>query len=715
MKIYFIKKVFCLLLMVFCCMLLAFKVKGQVTNTPDAQKVSMPAYQRTSYANESVELKNNVIKFTMFKRIDGWGWGEIYNASGKLIAVMDHLGEVMLRDQDIPMRLATDNFQRISDTAGESLIFKVKSVVVRDKLKGTSFEEWMNYPLKDPCIIGEVTLTLLKDQPLLKLKYRLQSTGNFNARYIRGPWLKVGEGSFGTKKDDSMLPGIEWTINDEWSSGIDWFKDPWALRVVPHPNQVAIPLMALSYQGTGIGLSWDANQTVTRWFNFRDQKPQPVFATPNFVDRMNNNLMGLMIPDATVEGHQNEVYAAQPLELRIGQQINFDAEIWLSKGNSVAVVTDWVKRHGLPRQSPKWPYKETLDHIANAYNSNFWHPGEGFGIKQRSADKISTIVPEFLTRYISENKNTKIARELQDKVNWCIAQNKKNSRDNLPGKQTVLIKQGNDLIAIQSKDGSFYFDPEGRHYGKDDFKVATSFVEPMGIAHDVALDMCMTPAIQLLEVAQKTGNEKYKVAAKKALDYCINMPRPEGGDYWETPLHAPNLLAAGHAAIAYYEGFKTFGDDRYKEKAIYWIRSLIPFTNLWQPEGVANLYNTKPCFSSSDWYFANWVRDHVQWEVLSVFSMSFAHGINWAKVDTEIDWKTFHEGVTNAAIRWMNVHTDGNWRPHNIPSTFDAYNRGDFDYCFPDTHNSITGNYGGMFIMPEPIANNIYTIIDGQK
>lgn len=113
--------------------------------------------------------------------------------------------------------------------------------------------------------------------------------------------------------------------------------------------------------------------------------------------------------------------------------------------------------------------------------------------------------------------------------------------------------------------------------------------------------------------------------------------------------------------------------------------------------------------------FANWVRDHVQWEVLSVFSMSFAHGINWAKVDTEIDWKTFHEGVTNAAIRWMNVHTDDNCRPHNIPSTFDAYKRGDFDYCFPDTHNSITGNYGGMFIMPGPIASNIYAIINGQK
>ena len=670
-----------------------------------------PQYKKTSYANEAIELKNNFIQFRMFKRIDGWGWGEIYTPSGKFMAVMDHLGEVMLRDQDIPMRLTADSFLKRSGEDGESLVFEVKAVVVKDKLKGTSFEEWMKYPYSEPCIVGEVTVTLLKDKPILKLQYRLQSTGNYDAQYIRGPWLKVGEGSFGMKKDDSILPGIEWTVNDEWSSGTNWFKDPWALRSVPHLNQLAIPMMALSYEGTGIGLSWDANQTVTRWFNFRSQKPQPVFATPNFIDRMNNNLMGLMIPDATVDGHQNEVYAAQPLELRIGQQINFDAEIWLSKGNSLDVVTDWVKQHGLPKETPKWTYKETLDNIAKAYNSNLWHEGEGFGIKQRSTDKMSTNVPEFLKRYISENKNTQLTKELQKKVAWCLAQN----NNKLQGNQQDLEKQGDNLLAIQSAGGSFYFDPNGRHYGKDDFRVATSFIEPMGLEYDVALDMCMTPVTQLLEIARKTGKEKYKAAAKKALDYCMNMTRPEGGDYWETPLHAPNLLAAGHAAIAYYEGFKTFGDVQYKQKAVYWIRSIIPFTNLWQPPDVKNLYNTKPCFSSSDWYFANWVRDHVQWEVLSTFSMSSAHGIDWSKIDPDIDWKTFHEGITNAAIRWMNIHTDDNWRPHNIPSTFEAYQKGDFDYCFPDTHNSITGNYGGMFIMPEPIANNIYAIIDNLK
>lgn len=692
---------------------LSGNLTAQPADQPFIEKGVKPNYKRTNYANQSVLLKNDLIQLQLFRRIGGWGWGEISTPSGKLMAVLDHLGEIMLRDQDIPMRFEAENVESKTGERGESLVFKVKSVVARKNLKGTSFEEWMSYPFTEPAITGEVTLTLAKDKPLIYLQYRLTATGNYYARYIRGPWLKVGEGSFGTKKDDSLIPGVDWVMGEEWSSGIDWFKDPWALRSVPHPYKVTAPLMAVSYEGTGIGLSWDPNQVATRWFSYRTQRPQPVFATPNFIDRMNNSLMGLMIPDASSEGHENEVSALQPLELKIGQMINFDAEIWLSKGRSLDVMLDWVKRHGLPTPSqPKWSYNETLDKIANAYNTNLWHEGEGFGIRQREQDKIRPNVPSFLERYLFENKKTALGKDLQKKVDWCRAQTGRGAGKTKGGDADFRIKKGDELISIQRADGSFYFDPDGRHYGKDDFRVATSFIEPMGLALDDALDIVVVPALELLDIARETGIAKYSVAAKKALEYCMKMERPEGGDFWETPLHAPNLFAAGHAAVAYYEAYKLFGDVRYKDKSVFWIRTILPFTHLWEPADVKMRYNTKPVLSSSDWYFANWVRDHVQWEVLSVFSTSASRGIRWDKVDPEIDWKRFHEGITNAAIRWINIHTDDNWRPHNIPSTYQSYLKGDFDYCYPDTHNSTTGNYGGMFIPPDPIAVNIYAVLD---
>ena len=426
-----------------------------VTQAAESQVgTEQPRYQRTSYGNEAEVLQNGQIRLLMFKRQSGWGWGEIGTADGRHVAVLDHLGEIMLRDQDIPMRLEAERIRRESGAEGERLVFDVKSLVVREKLQGTSFEKWMSYPLEHPCMVGEVSVTMPPDRPIIYLKYRLKATGNFYARYIRGPWLRVGEGSFGAAKDDAIFPGIEWAIGDEWSSGTDYFKDPWALRSVPHPNKVAIPMMAVSHDGVGIGLAWNPQQVATRWFNYRAHVPQPVFACPNFIDRMNNNLLGLMLPDATVESHENEVYAEAPLELKNDQRVELDAEIWLSEGNSLQVVVDYVKRHGLPEPpEPRWPLEETLHKIAEAYNTNLWHEGRGFGIPQ--ADQIGPHVPAFLHRYLQENAGTELAQQLQKKVDWCRSQ--RADRRGQPATRERNWPRGGNCWNCSGQDGSFTF------------------------------------------------------------------------------------------------------------------------------------------------------------------------------------------------------------------------------------------------------------------
>ncbi|NOR74343.1 MAG: hypothetical protein GQ525_04210 [Draconibacterium sp.] len=677
---------------------------------PDNKSIE-PNLKQASYSGESQSLKNDFITLNFFKRINGWGWGEVVTPSGKMMGVLEHLGEIMLRDQDIPMRFVAESYTKKLTEEGEVLEFKVNSVVVRDVLENTSFDNWMVYPFTEPAIKGTVSITLTPNSPLVKLKYRLQSTGNYYARYIRGPWFKAGETSFGTEKEDAILPGVDWAINEEWTSGTDFFKDPWALRVAPHPNKVTMPVMAVSHNGDFVAISWNPNQVASRWFNYREHVQQPVFASPNFVDRKNNQLMGLMVPDASIEGHENEITAEIPLELKIGQEINFDAELWIGKGNSVNAISDWVIRKGLPKPSePKWTYEETLDKIANAYNTNFWHEGEGFGIHQRAEHKIRPNVPGFLKRFVDENKSTKLAKELNKKIQWSEEKTKPTLKGN---NNETLIKAGVNILSKQNEDGSFPFNPD--MVGKDDFKVATSFIEPMGLTGETALEITIRPAVRLLDIGRQTGDKRFLEGAKKAIDFCLNMQRPEAGDYWETPLHAANLLAAGHAANANYLAFEEFGDEKYKEKAIYWMRTLFAFTHLWEPKNIPMLYNTKPVLSSSDWYFANWVRDHVQWEVLAVFAESAKLNIHWKHIDPEIDWLSFQKGITNAAIRWINVHTDKNWFPHNLPESKERYNKGEYDYCFPDTHNSTTGNYGGMMIMPGAIADNIYAVLDEQN
>jgi hypothetical protein len=670
----------------------------------------MPNYQHASYGGESITLQNDWLRFELHKRLTGWGWGELYTADGQFIAVLDHLGEVLLRDQEIPMRLEAAEARR----DGQTLTCTVQALVIKDRLRGTSFENWINYPLTDPCMTGEVTITLDDRQPLLRLSFHLVSKANQYARYVRGPWLKVGQDSFGVAKDDAIFPGVEWLVGDEWSSGTDWFKDPWALRVVPHPNKVAIPLMALSHAGTGIGLAWNANTPVSQWFNYRQHHAQPVFASPNFIDRRNNHVLGLMIPEVVSEEQENKVYADPPIELHMDQRIDFEAEVFLAQGDSLDVVVDWVKRHGLPAPEPRWPLPDALERIATAFNTRFWQAGQGFGNAQH-AGGFRPVPPRFADHYIETHPDSPLAAQLRDKVAWCRQQPgaREDGRSHRLGTdREALLKRGRELLGYQREDGSFPFDPDGRHYMKDDFVVAREYLEPMGMAQDTALDISITPVTELLTLAAVTDEAAFQSAARKALDYCLPMQRPEGGDFWETPLHSPNLLAAGHAAVAYYLGYRTFGDERYRAKAIHWIRALLPFTHLWEPKGMPMLYNTKPCLCSSDWYFANWVRDHVQWEVLETFAESLHFGIDWGAIDPDIDWQRFHEGVTVAALRWMIDHTLDNWRPHNLPWTLDAYRQGLMDDLFADTHNTTTGNYGGAGIPPDVIAVNLMGILD---
>ena len=47
----------------------------------------------------------------------------------------------------------------------------------------------------------------------LKLDYQFKADENLYASYIKGPWLKVGEGSFGVDKHDASSP----VLNGMWA------------------------------------------------------------------------------------------------------------------------------------------------------------------------------------------------------------------------------------------------------------------------------------------------------------------------------------------------------------------------------------------------------------------------------------------------------------------------------------------------------------------
>ncbi|MBO4868324.1 MAG: hypothetical protein J5585_01295 [Clostridia bacterium] len=662
----------------------------------------MPEYKRASFSGESVVLENENIKVNVCKRISGYGFAEIYSGEGRLLAVLDHFGEVKLRDQDIPMRLEAEKAEKTDD----GYTFNVFSCTPAKRLENTSFAPWIGYPFENPVLHGTVKLKL--EEKSLRVETELYSDYNVYAEYLRLLWLYCGEGSYGIAKTDALLPGVDWPVGDEWSSGTDFFKDPWADRRIPHPNKIASPFMAVSHGGDCVSVEYSLDTPVMRWFNYNEYYAQPVFAAPNFIERQNNSLLGIMIPDVKTEDQENKPFAA-PFEIHKGQRITFSAQITVGKGTSIDALADFVKRSGMPKPQPVYTPDEALERIATAYNTNLYHDGKGFGYVQGGSVSITRTPPTFLRRFIADNPGTTLSAQLREK----IAESDSAAAQSGPKPtKEELCRRGDTIIGWQREDGAFCFDPDGRHYGKDDFVVARSFIDPMAHGGDTALYLNTVPALELIHIYEKTGEKKYFDAACKSLDLFLDAIRPEGGDYWETPLHAPNLLAAGHAANTYYYVYKNHGVERYRERAVHFLRTLLAFTHLRRPKNVPSLYNTKPCLCCSDWYFANWVRDFVQWEVLHCIVHAKSLGIRWEEIDPGLDWLTYVEGVTTATYNWMADHKKNNWRPHNIPSSYPAYERGEFDGCFSDTFNSVTGNTGGMFIHPSTIADCIYYFKD---
>lgn len=686
-----------------------------------AEQVVQPRYQDATYGGASFSLQNGAMRLHVHKRLTGWAWVEIFDHRDRLIAVLDHLGEIDLvgTGRLVPLRAEAGDYRIEKGDFGQRAIFPVR-VRWYEALAGTRFA---NPDLAAPVIEGTVSITLVPDRAIARLACEYRPLKPLTARYLRGPWLRVGAASFQAAKTDGIFPGIEWLRNQEWSSGTDWMQHPHALRAVPHPFKVTAPVMALSYDGTGIGMAWDPRAPVLAGRRYL----QPVYASPNFIDRANHHLMGLALPSVAwgMEENTPPVRSAKPpafpLELRPETPVQLEAEIFLARGDSLDVLVDWVKRHGLPPPpAPRYRFEEALDRLARAYNTALWHEGKGWG---KTPEEATPQPPLFLERYVKEGRDREMARQLEAKLAW--ARRELEARKIRAGGRTGIrqfwlwdreaqVAYGRELLSQQHPDGSFRYDPEGRHK-RDLAEIAAALLKPLGPKGAPALDITTQPAMELLILAELTGEREFAAAARRALDYCLKMERPDGGDWWETPLYSPNLLAAGHSAIAYYLGYKAFQDSRYRDKAIHWLRSLLVFTHLWQPEEVVEVYNTKPCLNQTIWFGSSWVDNHVQWEVLRTFAFSSDLGIDWSQVDPEIDWRRYQEGITTAVLRWMVDHADTTHKATPPPADAELVRRGVLDTYFYDVHDAVTGAYRGALIEPSTIGANLWAVLDYQS
>lgn len=225
--------------------------------------------------------------------------------------------------------------------------------------------------------------------------------------------------------------------------------------------------------------------------------------------------------------------------------------------------------------------------------------------------------------------------------------------------------------------------------------------KPMAMHGDTAINLCVTPAIYHLLMGDHLGEPKYLEAARKALDFSLRWERPEGGDWWECPLHAPNLLTAGWAMIAYELGARIFSDARYKDRARHFLRSLLPFTYLAEPSTQKLLYETKPLYGTTGWHYIAWTDRCVQWQIILLIDLCAQLGLDWTKMDPEIDWAAYQRGALTAGLRWMVDHNDPVWMLKCEELVPDVLS-GRMDMYFADVHDPVNDMFSGVTLAINP-------------
>lgn len=678
----------------------------------------MPRFRDALYDGETVQLRTDQLRLAIHRRPIGWGWGELFTVTDdgddRYLGVLEHLGEIDLERFPRPLQLVAEDVTVETDARGETDGLRF-DLGVQELSEIEDFRDAEGYDAF-PEVTGHLTLTRRSDRRI-GFDLAIECHDHVEVTLLRGPWLRMGADGAGAVRDDGIFPGIDWVTGDEWSSGTDHIGHPAALRVSPHPNKVTIPVLAVAHEGIGVGLSWDPTATDPDLGRI-----QPVYATPNFVDRRNDNLMGLMRPGADAHGvDENAVEGTSPVGVEAGTTTGIAGEVCLIEGSSLDVVVDWVSRQGFPDPGqPRYEWVELVDWIAECYATNLWIDGEGFGANVGMIDGGTPTVPQFVRRYVDRpDADPDLVDRLEDKIAWCETQG--DSDEGLPTRihhpldLAMRVDQdgtelGEALLDIRRDDGAFTFDPDGRHHT---FRQEwLRYTRPLAQPGETDLGLCVGGAAALLLVGRKTGEQRFVAAGLETLEFATRFEKPAGDDWWETPLHAPNLLAGGKAAIAHALAFEQTDAPHHREQAVHWLRSLLPFTHLWGHDDRDLLYNTKPCFAASIWTVISWVNNHVIWEVLEVFERLDRLDIDPASIDPALDWHTYHRGITTAVLRWVIDSRADEEYLQKFAFPTQRTRAGEFDGLYADIHDPVDGTYSGGPIMPSVIGTNAMILLD---
>jgi len=672
-----------------------------------------PATELRTYEHENhVVMENDCARAVFVRGMDGFGYyllSTARNGTYQQVATCCPMAEFAYRNADGIVQCMTirpKEYEIEGDNQGTSTVIF------------TATEEDTEGVLWDV----EIHFSMFDRGKRLSVEYQFSAQKERELIYFRGPMLRVGDGSFGSKKSAALFPGLEFLESDEVSSSERDAAPPINLRLVPHPYKITVPLMAVEHDGCLVALLWNP---LEKWDGEHDTLAA-IFASPNWHERQNNHLMGLFLPTVEKWVEENQTVASTPYQLEGGKKCTLNAQIVIDNKKTgeepqlLDAITHWIDAYGMPSPltPPRSDEEELLlsrhgfmhtawdDETQTSRHCVGWAPTNAPGFATLLwYDYLATRNQEAKERVMKIAENTIRDSGLGGlSSNACCHIMKWEFPFYYGGVEEAMnaVKASTQgLISRQREDGSWGFH-------------ATEKTKELGKDGDAVLGTCAHPALTVLKYARITGDEEALQAGEKALKFMDKFRVPRGAQAWECPLYEPDILAAAYAVGAYVEGFHITGKRVYLSKAEYWAKCGLPFLYFWNhPERPGMRFASIPVFGTT-FYTHSWLGVPVQWNGL-VYAYYLQHlaeynSFGWEsrgfpseakekgdneqfpdKTRTSYGWKEIAEGITISAM-------------------YQQWTEGELKGTYPDGFYGYCTEGRGPHINPEDIIVNVYAL-----